>query len=187
MSYLQTVKSFFFIIIILVCSISCTKESMRSGEQLASVTVKLKSTTGNYSNVFIDIKDVQLKVNEDEAGENVWLSLNTINTGTYNLFDLSGDSGLLLVNNFELKPTYIYEIRLVLGENNFIDINNVLYHFDVTDLGHLKPSNLVELKLTSNYIYDFEIDIDIDESVSFNETQNTMILDPEIYTEIRKY
>jgi len=46
---------------------------------------------------------------------------------------------------------------------------------------------LVELKLALNYKYDLEIDINIDKSVSFNETQNTIIFNPENYTEIRKY
>ena len=187
MKYLRSLKSFFFILIILGCYTSCTKDDVRSGEPLTSISVKLKSTAGDYNKVFMEIKDVQLQVKEDESTANAWISLETINAGTYNLFDLRGDSELLLVDNFEMKPTYIYKIRLVLGDNNFIDINNTLHSFDVTDLGNLKPSNLVELELASNHIYDFEIDIDIDQSVSFDETQNAMILNPEIYTEIRKY
>ncbi|WP_299121757.1 DUF4382 domain-containing protein [uncultured Winogradskyella sp.] len=187
MKHLQPIKSLFLSLIILVCFTSCTKDDVYSGEQLASITVKLKSTVGNYDKVYIEIEDVQLKVKEDENASNAWISLNTINTGTYNAFDLRGDSELLLVDNFEMKAKYIFAIRLVLGDNNYIDINNGLHSCDVSDLGNSKPSNLVQLELDPNHIYDFEIDLDIDKSISFDEEQNTVILNPEIYTEIRKF
>ncbi len=86
-----------------------------------------------------------------------------------------------------MKPTYIYEIRLVLGNTNFIDLNNTLYSLDVTNLGNSIPSNLVRLELVPNRFYDFVIDIDIDKSLSFNEDQNMMILDPELYTAITQF
>lgn len=187
MKYLRPIKSFFFILIILVGFTSCTEDDLRSGEGLANINVNLKSTAGDYDKVFVEIEDVQLKVKEDENAANAWLSLNTINKGTHNLFDLREDSELLLADNYEMKPTYIYEIRLILGDNNFIDINNILYSFDTTDLSNFKPSNKVQLNLDPNHIYDFEINIDIDESIGFDEALNTIILNPEMYTEIRKY
>ena len=187
MKHLQPIKPFFLCLIILVCFTSCAKDEIHSGNQLAGITVKLKSTAGEFDKVYLDIKDVQLKVKEDSNASDAWVSLNTINIGTYNIYDFRDDSELLLVDNFEMNSNYIYEIRLVLGDNNFMDINNTLYSFDVTDLGDLKPSNLVELELAANHIYDFEIDINIDNSVSFDEVENSMILNPEIYTEITKF
>ncbi|WP_400075407.1 DUF4382 domain-containing protein [Winogradskyella sp. R77965] len=187
MKHLQPIKSLFFSLIIAACFTSCTTEDIRSGNQLSGINVKLKSTVGEFDKVYLEFKDVQLKVKEDDNAPNAWISLNAINQGTYNIFDFRNDSELLLVDNFEMQATYIYEIRLVLGDNNFIDINNTLYSFDVTDLGNLKPSNLVQLELAATHTYDFEIDIDIDNSINFDEDEDTMILSPEIYTEIRKY
>ena len=86
-----------------------------------------------------------------------------------------------------MKASYIYGIRLVLGDNNFIDLNNTLYSLDVTNLGNSTPSNLVKMELVPNRIYDFVIDVDIDKSVSFNEDQNMMILDLELYTAITQF
>jgi len=187
MKHLQPIKSLFFTLIILVCFTSCTKDDSNIGAQLSGITVKLKSTTGEFDKVFIEIEDVQFKVKEDGNAPNAWVSLNTINKGTYNIYDLSDDSELLLVDNFEMKPTYIYEIRLVLGNTNFIDLNNTLYSLDVTNFGNSIPSNLVRLELVPNRFYDFVIDIDIDKSLSFNEDQNMMILDPELYTAITQF
>ena len=84
---------------------------------------------------------MQLRVKEDDNASNAWISLNAINSGTYNIYDLNEDSELLLADNFEIESTHIYEIRLVLGDNNFIDLNNILYSLDVTDTGNSKPSN----------------------------------------------
>jgi len=187
MKHLQSIKSLFLSLIILVCFSNCTKEDVNSNQQLSSISVKLKSTVGTYNKVFVEIEDVQLKVKEDENASNAWISLNAINQGTYNIYDLRDNSELLLVNNFEIKSTYIYEIRLILGDNNFMDLDNILYSLDVTDLGNSAPSNLVKIDLNSNHIYDFVINIDIDNSVSYNEDQNMMVLDPELYTEITQF
>jgi hypothetical protein len=180
-------KSLFFTLIILVCFTSCTIEDNRADGQLAGINVQLKSTAGEFNKVFVEIEDVQLKVNQDGNAPNAWVSLNTINRGTYNLFDLRDDSELLLVDSFEMKATYIYGIRLVLGDNNFIDLNNTLHSLDITNLGNSTPSNLVKMELVPNRIYDFMIDIDIDKSLSFNEDQNMMILDLQLYTAITQF
>jgi len=187
MKYLQPMKSLFFTLIILVCFTSCTIEDNRADGQLAGINVQLKSTAGEFNKVFVEIEDVQLKVNQDGNAPNAWVSLNTINRGTYNLFDLRDDSELLLVDSFEMKATYIYGIRLVLGDNNFIDLNNTLHSLDITNLGNSTPSNLVKMELVPNRIYDFMIDIDIDKSLSFNEDQNMMILDLQLYTAITQF
>ena len=187
MKYIQNKKSLFLSLIILVFFASCSKDEIHSGNQSAGITVKLKSTVGEFDKVYLEIEDVQLRVKEDTNASNAWISLNTINIGTYNIYDLRDDSELLLVDHFEMNPKYIYEIRLVLGENNFIDINNNLISFDVVSLDSLKPTNLVELDVAANHIYDFIIDINVDNSISFNEAQNSMVLNPEIYTEVRKF
>ena len=187
MTHIQSLKSLFFTLIVLICFSSCTKDDVNADSQLAGISVKLKSTAGEFDKVYLEIDDVQLKVKEDENASNAWVSLNAINTGTYNIFDLRDDSELQLVDHFEIKSAYIYEIRLVLGDNNFIDINNTLYSLDVSGLGNATPSNLVKIELIPKHLYDFIIDIDIDKSVSFNEAENMMVLNPKLYTEIRHF
>ncbi len=186
MKILQPIKSIFFAISILACFASCTKDDINAESNLASVSVKLKSSTGELDKVFIEIEDVQLRVKENDNTPNAWLSLNAINLGTYNAYDLIEDSELIMVDNFEIESGYIYEIRLVLGDNNFIDLDNTLHSLDVSNLGNATPSNVVRKELVKHVFYDFVIDIDIDESVSFNEEENMMVLNPKIYTEIRQ-
>jgi len=186
MRSLQTIKSVIFTLVVLICFSSCSKDDINTDSEFSGVSVKLKSTVGTLDKVYIEVESVQLRVKENANAADAWITLNTINDGAQKTSDFIQDSELLLVDGFEVSSTHIYEIRLVLGENNFIDMNNVLYSLDVTESGNATPSNLVQTELLANRFYDFTIDIDIDESVSFNEDENMMVLNPKIYTELRQ-
>lgn len=187
MKHLQFSKFFVVLFIVLVSATSCSKEELGRDQDLVGVTVSLKSTTGQINKVFLDIEDVQLKVKADGNLPDAWVSLNATNIGTQNVADLRDGSELVLVNHFELRPTYIYEIRLVLSDNNFININETLVHLDVTENGNATPSNLINSEFEANHIYDIIINLDIDESISFNEQENTTILNPKLFTQIRQF
>ncbi len=185
MKHLQAINRIFFSFFLLICFTSCTKDDVNA--EVTSITVKLKSTSQEHDKVFIDIEDVQFKVKEDDNEPNAWMSLNAINQGTYNACDLNEDSALLLVDHIEIEPTFIHEIRLVLGDNNFMDVNGLLISLEVENLGNATPSNLVKSELVSNRSYEFVIDFNIDESISFNEEENMMVLNPKLYTAIRQF
>ncbi|MFP4844374.1 DUF4382 domain-containing protein [Winogradskyella sp. PE311] len=183
MKNLQPIKSLLFVLLCSVCITSCTKDDINV--DTTSISVNLKSTIGRLDKVYMNIIDVQLKIKETSNAED-WLSLNMINQGTHDVSNLSEDSPLLLVDNLEIEASYIYEIRLVLGENNFIDINNILHSLETSSLGNATPSNIINTELSSKRRYDIVIDVDIDESVSFNEQENMMVLNPKLYTAIRQ-
>ena len=186
MKHLQLINSFFLILILSISLVSCTADDLNVNENVTSITVKLKSTTGELNKVFIDLEDVELKVQKAGDVSGTWISLNAINQGVYNTWDLREDNPLLLVDDVEIEANYVYEIRLVLGDNNFMNINNVLHSLDVSSLGNAVPSNLIGTQLNSKRRYDVVIDIDIDKSVSYNEDQNLMVLTPKLYTAIRQ-
>lgn len=183
MKHLQSIKRVVLSLIILVNFTSCTKDDMNRDGQKAAITVSLKSNSTEHNKVFIDIEDVQVKTNDSSS--NTWISLNAINTGTHNVCDLRNESELLLVDHFEMNPKFIHEIRLSLGDNNFININETLISLDIAE--NASASNLIEREFEGNYIYQVVINIDVDESIQFNEDENAMILNPKLYTEIRKF
>ena len=184
MKHLQAIKFLTFTFIILISATSCSKDEMDNTDQLAAVSVSLKSTTQDLNKVYLDITDVQIRVTEEKSASN-WVSLNAINTGTHNVSALNADNQLQLVSYFEIKSAYVYEIRIVLGDNNFMDIDQTLFSLDVADKGNATPSNLVNTEFESNHIYDIVIDLNLDESISFNASDNMMVLNPKLYTEIR--
>lgn len=187
MKHLQTVKFSVLTFIILLSATSCSKEDLGRDQDFAAITVSLKSIGGEVDEVFLDFEDVQVKIKEDGNLPSAWISLNTINTGNHNVSDFRGESELLLVDHFEIRPAYIYEIRLVLGDNNFINLNETLINLEITENENAMPTNLVRSNFNGNHIYQIVINLDLNESISFNEAENTMILNPKIYTEIRKF
>ncbi|MHA7841996.1 MAG: DUF4382 domain-containing protein [Winogradskyella sp.] len=162
---------------------SCSKDDIQDNNQSTQITVKLKSSNQPSSKLYLDIEDVQIRIVENSNSTSSWKSLNTISQGVFNVSDLKEDNTLLLVDDFEIEATYVYEIRLVLGDNNFMNISNVLHSLD---LGNAKPSNIIETQLNSKRRYDMVIDIDLEKSVSYNQEENIMILNPKLYTAIRQ-
>ncbi|WP_407556375.1 DUF4382 domain-containing protein [Winogradskyella sp. 4-2091] len=180
---MKPIKYFVLFLIISLSFSSCTKDDLGRSENKAAISVSLKSTTDELSKVFLDIEDVQIRV--DNNSSNSWVSLNAINTGTHNISDLAADTELLLVDHIEIDPSYIYEIKLVLGDTNFMDINNVIINLEVDE--NTIASNLVQREFEGNHIYQVILELDLDQSVQFNSEENTLILDPKLQTEIRKF
>ena len=170
-------------ILILVSLTSCSKDEVSSN--VTSITVKLKSTTGELNNVFLDIADVEFRVGQDNA--NTWISLGAINHGAQEICSYNEETTLLLVDQIAIESTFVHEIRLVLGDNNFMNSNGLLVSLDVESLGNDTPSNLIKTELIPNRSYEFVIDVDIDNSISFNAEENMMVLNPQLYTAIRQF
>ena len=57
---------------------------------MSNISIKLVDEPGDFDNVFVDIQDVMVKVNDDSEGDQGWVSLDPINTGVYDLLDLTG-------------------------------------------------------------------------------------------------
>lgn len=187
MKYFQRIKPILFTVIILGFFTSCSKEELENDAQLTNVSVKLKTVTSELKKVYIDIDDIQLKVRQEGNTPATWLSLEAINNGIHNTSDLNNENALLLVDNFSVKAGYIYGIRLVLGENNFMDIDNVLHSLDVSDLGNSNPANTFSIQLEPNKYYDFLIELNVDQSITYDESSSMMVFNPKIQTEIRQF
>ncbi len=69
----------------------------------------------------IDIVDIQINVTDND--NNGWQSLPNLKKGIYNLLDLVNDKDTLLVNA-EIPAGRVQQIRLILGPNNSIRLND---------------------------------------------------------------
>ena len=185
MKHLHLFKLFIVAFIVFLGTTSCSENELSNGE-LSGVTVSLKTTSSDATDVFLEIEDVQVRISEDVNSTSSWVSLKTINSGTHNVSDLNDELELMLVDQFEMVSTYIYEIRLVLGDNNFLSINETLVSLDVDGSGSKTPSNLVGTEFTGNSAYNVIINLDLDQSISYNESEGMMVFNPELYTEIRQ-
>lgn len=185
MKHLQPLKSIILLVLLTSFLVSCSKDVVDSSIEVTNITVKFKSTVGQLDNVYMDIEDIALKVSNSNEVER-WVSLGVDNSGVYNACSYSESNPLLLINNLDIDADYLHEIRLVLGDGNFINLNNVLYNLDVSDTGNANPSNLIDTQLNSKRRYDVTIDINVDASISYNVNENMMVLNPQLYTAIRQ-
>lgn len=78
----------------------------------------------DYKAVNIEVKDVYVHTSTtaDEKDEN-WIKLNETEVGTFNLLELTNGVDVLLAQS-ELPAGKISQIRLVLGDNNTIEIGD---------------------------------------------------------------
>ena len=123
MNSLKLFKLYFLVVTITIFS-GCSDEGTASTIQGNSkISVKLMDGPGDYDNVYIDVVDVMVKFNEDVDDENGWQSLEAINTGVYDLLELTGGVNVLLVDDYEIPSGTLKQIRLILGDDNTIVID----------------------------------------------------------------
>lgn len=166
---------------------SCSNEfDTETYENSSLISVKLQAAQSTFSEVNIDIQDVQFRVLEDENDPNAWLSLNTINEGVHDLTEATSNQMVVLVDFDEVPSKFIYSIRLVLGDQNSAEKNGVTYDLDMSPNCENESVNVVEKQLIANKLYDFVIELDIDSSIQLtNEGQAE--LDPKMNTLLRLF
>src|SRR5690606_32499953 len=67
------------------------------GDGTAKVAVRLVDVPGDYEKVNVDIQDVLINRTDDAEGG--WVSLTDVNTGVYDLLELTGGTSVLLAEN----------------------------------------------------------------------------------------
>ena len=150
----------------------------------ASISVRFMDTPGGHEKVFIEVLDVQLLVIDDKIIPNCWLSLNAIDAGSNNLLDLTGDVETLLVDNLKIPTGTIYEIRLVLGENNSILTNGETISLAMPSIYQeglvIRDVNFLD----ANVDYELVLEFDTDQSILRTNTPNYIILKPVIRSKL---
>jgi Domain of unknown function (DUF4382) len=97
-------------------------ECNKSGTELVHLNIKLTDGPADYQEVNIDLKGVQVNFRDDTTS---WISLST-KMGIYNLLQLQ--NGLdTLIAEASLPAGTINEVRLMLGDNNSIKVNDASF------------------------------------------------------------
>ena len=81
-----------------------------------------------------------------------------------------------------------YEVEMVtLDDQNITDCSLIKIDVQGFEWQVIQGAqNLIETQLNSKRRYDMVIDIDLDKSVSYNQEENIMVLNPKLYTAIRQ-
>lgn len=165
---MQRFKNLSFIAILfgLTLFFSCNDDSNSENDSgMSNISIKLVDDPGDFDNVFIDVQDVMVKVNDDSDGDQGWVSLDPINTGVYDLLDLTGGVNVLLVDDFQIPSGMLNQIRLVLGEDNTVVIDGETFPLNTPSAQQSGLKIQVNQVLEPNFTYNFILDFDADESI----------------------
>lgn len=126
----------------------------------ANIIVRLTDAPGDYDAVNIDVQDVMVQYEEDGP----WESIGEINTGVYNLLELTGGVNVVLADN-EIPSGMVRQIRLVLGNENSIVVDGEEIHLDTPSAQESGLKLQLNQELETGFTYDFTIDFDADKSI----------------------
>lgn len=140
--------------------------------------VRLTDSPGDYEKVNIDIKEIQVHVNEGEQQEG-WITLDA-NTGIYDLLMLTDGAEAVLVNQ-DYPAGRLSQLRLILGEENSVVIDSVEYSLKVPSGSESGLKLLIHADLLEGINYSVLLDFDAAKSVIKNGAGN-YILKPTIKT-----
>lgn len=106
---------------LIITLLSCNKDD----GDTTQLNIHLTDNPYNATEVNVDIEQVRVKFSEDDDDEKGWTDLST-RAGIYNLLDFqNGIDTLIASATVPTRP--LKEIRFVLGSDNSIMIDNVLY------------------------------------------------------------
>ncbi len=101
--------------------LACSKDD----DKTTDLRVRLTDNPYNATEVNVDIEQVRVKFSDDDRDDEGWRNLDT-RAGVYNLLDFQNGIDTLIAS--AVVPTQpLKEIRFVLGSDNSIRIDNVLY------------------------------------------------------------
>jgi hypothetical protein len=150
------------LILFVLASFSGFLFSCNSDDKNARLQVWLTDAPGDYQEVNIDIQGVEVHSSEN-AGENGWISLD-VEGGVYNLLELTNGLDTLL-GEVEIPGGRISQVRLKLGNNNTIKVNDQVYDLE-TPSGQQSGLKLqVHEILTEGITYKILLDFDVARSI----------------------
>ncbi|WP_246054359.1 DUF4382 domain-containing protein [Antarcticibacterium flavum] len=147
-------------------------------EDTARLTVRMTDAPGDYDAVFVEVEDVMIKSDLEAEGEG-WVSVGNVQTGIYDLLELTGGVTQLLAEA-EVPAGHLGQIRLVLGNNNSVVINGESQPLSTPSAQQSGLKLQVNQELEAGEQYEFLLDFDVDQSIVTAGSSGGFILKPVI-------
>ena len=123
------------------------------------VQVKMTDAPGDFQQVNVEVLEV--KVHHTGAG---WITLPT-NQGVYDLLTLQNDITAMLVNQGELPAGKITQLRMVLGDDNSVMVDDIVYPLSTPSAQQSGLKINVNAVFAPNETYELLIDFDAAQSI----------------------
>lgn len=180
-------KSLSFLLGFIILFFSCSVEDSNTKLDKSNIAVKFINESSDFETVNIEIKDVLLRTHYDENTSNCWLSLNTAANNLHQVIDVSNSNELFLVNDLNIFSSDIYEIKLVLGDNNSIQIDGKNVKLETPSIHQAGLELNMETYLQPNKNYIFSLTLDVNASILQTNIPDYIILKPQLNIEIESY
>jgi len=142
-----------------ICYVSCTKDNSTSPSSgTAQYNMYMTDAPAGYQQVNVDIIGAQ--VNSATAG---WVGLN-IHPGIYNLLTLTNGKDTLLATGM-VAVGGVSQVRLILGEDNTVMVNNTLYPLQTPSAEQSGLKLNINGTLVAGTVYNVTLDFDAGMSV----------------------
>ncbi len=176
---IKLILSSLILIFLFGCNSDSNSPSLSDLDSMSRISIRLSDGPGDFDNVYIEILDIMIKVNDESDDESGWQSLGAVNQ-IVDLLELTGGESILLVDAFELPPGMLNQIRLVLGEENSIVIkgDTLLLKTPSAQQSGLKLK--VNHELEPGFTYNILLDFDVDKSIVIAGNSGNIILKPVI-------
>ena len=134
---------------------SCKKDSTKNSYPYA---VRMTDVPGPYTAVNIDLQGVVITGND---GKDVTMN---VHTGIYNLLNFSNGIDTLIASG-ALEVATVQQIRLILGTNNTVVVNNVTYPLSTPSADQSGLKLQVHQTLQAGVLYSVLLDFDANKSI----------------------
>ncbi len=172
----------FILSILLLTFYNCTNDSngkSNLNDGMAHISIKLVDKPGDYDQVFVDVQDILIKMNDDGDGENGWVSTGATG-GVYDLLTLTGGQEAVLVDDYTVLAGELSQIRLVLGDNNSVVKGEDEFPLKTPSAQQSGLKLKVNQTVEAGYLYAFVLDFDVAKSIVDAGNSDNIILKPVI-------
>lgn len=173
-------KTNFILFAFLICIFSCTTEDLNRSNGL--VNIFIIGSQGEFDEIWLEVLGAEVKTTGGRGTDNtipVFLP-NTQTDKRVNVAALTANSQFL-VGRAELSEGSILEIKLLLGDDNFVIIGNQRFPLAFNSEEAKEPNLLVNYAIRGGISHDIFLDFDAFRSFQISgELEPQVTLEPEI-------
>ena len=142
------------------------------------IIVTLTDSPGDYEAVNVDIQEIEVHASEGDQ-QSGWVSLIIDNPGVYDLLELTNGTEALLTDT-EFPSGRISQMRLILGDNNTLEIDSMMIELTVPSGSESGLKLQINETLLEGVTYEFKLDFDAAKSVVKAGNSGSYLLKPVI-------
>lgn len=172
----KLIKISLSIVVLLLIIVSCSKK-----DGTGVLTVHMKDAPIDFDSVNVEVERVDIHY----SNGNGWVTLPT-NAGVYNLLDLQNNVTAVLTNNNVLPVGSITQMRLILGDHNWVVIDSLPYPLELSSQDKTGLKINIGADIAPGDSVDVLIDFDAQESIVVT-GQTTYKLKPVVKLESINY